>query len=110
MKNENYEPIFITIPFEVFKDRRLQTADKNVYGVIFYYTKMNMKICIASNRTIAGYAGVKTGTVRNSLSKLNRLGYINTVYQDEDKKIRIRIDCLVDPFKKDKTLTEKWFN
>jgi len=96
MKKKKFKPAYLLTPYLVYEDERLQPADKAVYSVIYYFEKMKEGICKASNRTIAEIAMVSVGTVRNSISKLNKCGLVNVVYKDEEKNLRERIDCLVD--------------
>lgn len=89
----SYKPELLIIPYKLIEDKDLQPADKITYGVIYYFEKMKDGVCKASNKKIADFTQHTTGTVGNSLSKLNKMGYITIYYKDEEHKLREKIEC-----------------
>lgn len=75
--NEKKSEPFVSIPDEVFFDRRLECSAKMVYGVIqkFFYTNKRRPFRKAK-RIIAFNAGVSYRTVSTCLDELERYGYI----------------------------------
>lgn len=88
MKN-NYD--FITIPRVVVQSNKIRDSDRLVYGVIYSIAQMSNKRCTAKNTTIADMAGLSTGSVANSLTRLVEAGFIKTTFKDSSKRIRIEI-------------------
>jgi hypothetical protein len=55
-----YQPEFLIIPYEVYKNEHLRPSDAILYGLIRYFEKMELKKCIASNRIIKELMGFKS--------------------------------------------------
>lgn len=74
----NAYPDFLVIPHQLVRDERLQPLDRILYGVIYWYAKMKMERCFASNATLAKLCGGGTGerSVRASLERLESCGFI----------------------------------
>ena len=93
MQKVKYKPRFVVYPYELSEDERIRPSDKSLYGAIYYFEKMKYGVCIASNRELARISKISIGSVRNSLSRLNKFGYITTIYTDYEKTVRERIEC-----------------
>ncbi len=86
-------PRYLYIPMEIEWNTNLQSLDGKVYGVIYWYSKMSKKKCIASNRQIADaitgpnktVKGVNLKSVSNSISRLAKAGYIEIVTADSHR-------------------------
>ncbi len=92
----NKNPDFIVIPHQLILDKELQPADRILYGIIYWFTKLKNEKCTASNETLKELCGFKNyRTIINSLSRLEKRGYIIRRYLDEEKKKREEIIPLV---------------
>lgn len=90
----DFTPDFLYIPYVVMS--LPQAADRFVFGAVFYFERMKDGKCTASNDQIARIAGVKSGTaVANSLTRLEKSGFIKRFYSDKNNKNRTEIKCLV---------------
>lgn len=89
--NKNFIPPFLMIPTRAILDSRMKPADKIVLGVILYFERLKNGFCTASNKTIGAIAGCSTATARDSISRLQKVGYIKCFYKDENRRIRERI-------------------
>ena len=89
------EPDFLIIPYLVIKNEKLQAADLMVYGTVYWFQKMKDGKCTAGNPTISKIAGVSERTVRESLEKLEAEDYIERIYKDERRKVRLEIKCKI---------------
>jgi hypothetical protein len=91
-----YTPDFLLIPYILIQDNELNAVDTRIYSVIYYLSQLKDKKCTASNRNIAEIACLKSvGTVRNSLSILEKKGYIKRIFKDTKKKKRQEIIPLI---------------
>jgi DNA-binding Lrp family transcriptional regulator len=88
-------PDFIIIPYQLLDDERISLIDERLYGIIYWLTKLKNEQCIASNKTLADLVKTTSGTIQNSLTKLESLGYIKRIYKDREKKVRKEIIVLV---------------
>lgn len=94
-KNMKKNPDFIIIPHQVILDDELQPLDRILYGVIYWLVQLKGEKCIASNSTLKELCGAKNKiTIANSLSRLERRGYIFRVFS-KDKKQREEIIPLI---------------
>lgn len=98
MKEENgskkYLPDFLTIPCVLIRDKTLQQLDCLVYGVVYWYKRLKLEKCVASNKTIADLLLVDSGSVANSLSRLSKHGYIEIIYAPNMGKNKIRLEII----------------
>jgi DNA-binding MarR family transcriptional regulator len=92
---DTMKPDFLIIPLVLQHDHRIRPSDLIIYGVIYWYEHLRDGECRAGNESIGEVAGIDVRTVRAGLDRLERAGYINRVYKDEDRKIRDRIECMV---------------
>ena len=88
-------PDFIIIPYQLLADKKITLIDERLYGIIYWFTKLKNESCTASNLTLAELIKSTPGTIQNSLTKLEQLGYIQRIFKDEQKKIRKEIIALV---------------
>lgn len=88
---KEYEPDYIQIPYPIYKDSRLESADRVLYGIIYCFEHMRDGKCFASNVALAASAGISPRSIPNALTKLEKLGYITRVFKDEGKRHRIEI-------------------
>ena len=106
---ENYLPDYLTIPCVLVKDKRLQHLDHLVYGIIYWFGKLTLGKCIASNKFIAELIQSKRGSVANSVSRLSKYGYVRVLYDPTTRgknKVRTEIIPLIvftDPSSKNDT-------
>lgn len=89
------KPDFLIIPYEVKIDPELRPSDSDVYAVVYWFERMKDGKCTASNETIAEFARIEARSVRASLDRLERGGYIERVYLDKHRKIRSEIKTLL---------------
>ncbi|MCK6462845.1 MAG: helix-turn-helix domain-containing protein [Candidatus Pacebacteria bacterium] len=88
-------PDFIIIPYQLLEDKEISLIDERLYGVIYWFTKLKNEKCTANNQTLAELIKATTGTVGNSLTKLEKLGYIKRIFKGKQKKVRKEIIPLV---------------
>lgn len=95
-------PDFIQIPRPVLQSEALQPSDKFLFGYIYWFTKLKMEQCTASNETLGEMTGITPRSVTNALTRLKNSGFIAIKYSGpkEAKKTIRRIDCLVEYRKK----------
>jgi len=84
-------PDFILIPYQLLEDKDISLVDERVYGIIYWLTKLKGEKCSASNRYLANAAKTKQMVVANSLTKLEKKGFIKRIFKDNDRKIRAEI-------------------
>ena len=89
------KPDFLIIPYEIKMHPDLRPTDSDVYAVVYWFEKMKDGKCTASNETIAEVAVVEARSVRASLDRLERAGYIERIYADKKRKIRMEIKTMV---------------
>lgn len=96
MKKNIFIPDYLQIPNQVFIDRKLSGIDMLVYGVIYWHTKLKGDKCFASNQTIGEIVGAKSNKISESISRLEKGGYIQAVYTDKTKRQRKELIPLVE--------------
>ena len=79
-------PDFIQIPTHLLRDDSIRHLDRILYGFIYWYSKLKMEKCTASNSTLAKQVGCVSGTVSNSLSRLSKAGFIKVVLENGSRK------------------------
>lgn len=90
---EKYKPDFLIVPYELVENPDITPLAEKVFALIYWYAKMQLKKCIASNEEIAQYAFAKPNSVAKALNLLERHKYIIRVYEDEERFIRKEIIC-----------------
>lgn len=109
MKNLLFKPDYIMIPFPVYSDDRLEGMDRVIYGIIYYFEAMRDGKCYASNAQLARIAGENTNirSISNCLDRLEKCGYIDRFYKDDQKRNRTEIRTNIN-FKKLDKPTARW--
>lgn len=95
MSHDIVLPDFIIIPYQVAFDPKLDPLDRILYGIIYWLTCLKNEKCFASNKTLAQLCKTTTGSIQNSLTRLEKQKYIKRIYADEQKKIREEIIPLI---------------
>lgn len=93
--NKDMKPDFLIIPLILQQDENIRPSDLITYGVVYWFEHLKDGECRASNETIGEVAGIDTRTVNAGLTRLERAGYINRFYKDEQNRNRDRIECNV---------------
>lgn len=88
-------PEFLIIPSIIIEDEELQPLDGQVYGLVYWYTKLKLQKCIASNQQMANLLHVKNPiSISNSLTRLKRKNFIKVI-MDVPKNQRLEIIPLI---------------
>lgn len=82
-------PDFLIIPSDILEDSNLTPLDGYVYGLVYWYTKLKLEKCIASNAQIARMLGASPSGVSHSLTKLSRKGFIKVILDDFNQRKEI---------------------
>lgn len=90
---EKYKPDFLIVPYELVENPDITPLAEKVFALIYWYAKMQLKKCIASNEEIAQYAFAKPNSVAKALTLLEKHKYIIRLYEDEERFIRKEIVC-----------------
>jgi len=88
-------PDFLIIPYQLIEDTRINPIEERLYAVIYWYSKLKNEKCTASNETLAKMCKTTSRVVANSLTSLEKFGYIKRTYKDELRKVRIEILPLI---------------
>jgi DNA-binding Lrp family transcriptional regulator len=86
-------PDFLVIPWAVAGCKDLQPLDLKVYGFVYWLEHLGSTKCIASNKYIAEAIQCTAVSVQNSLTRLERAGFITRTY--DEKKLRKSIATTV---------------
>lgn len=95
MKTETFYPDLLVIPFKLIRDKNLDQVDRMLYGVIYWYQHLKDGRCFASNEKMADILGTTARVVQNSLTSLEKAGYIKRIYKDSKKRNRLEIKGLI---------------
>ncbi len=101
-----HRPRHLIVPMSLFYNTKLQPLDREVYGVIYWYSKMDKEKCFASNEMIAksmsfGERTVHPNSVSNSISRLEKAGCVQVLLKPNKQRIEIV------PLVKDEPLPEE---
>lgn len=88
---KTFKPDFLITPYQLFEDGTIQSLDRDVYAVVYWYEHLKDGECKASNISIARIANADPRSVQNSLTRLEAAGFIEREYKDEQKRNRLRI-------------------
>lgn len=88
-------PDFLIIPYRVIDEDKLRPTDLLIYGVVYWYEHLKEGRCIASNQTIGTAAKCSVRAVQAGLSRLEKHGFIQSVYLDKGRTQRLEIKTLV---------------
>jgi hypothetical protein len=73
-------PDFLIIPSVIIQNKTMQPLDGLVYGVVYWYSKLKLEKCVASNEQIAILVQAKNiGSITNSLTRLKKQGFIKVI-------------------------------
>ncbi len=89
-------PDFIQIPRPVLIHRDLQPSDKFLFGYIYWFTKLKLEKCTASNETLGQLAGITAKSVSNSLQRLESAGLIKREQTGSGPTTKRVVHCLVE--------------
>ena len=81
-------PDFLIIPSVLIEDKNVQPLDLIVYGVVYWYTKLKLQKCIASNRLISELLNSHPLSVSRSISNLEKRGYVRVIIDKAEGNIR----------------------
>lgn len=84
-----YNPDFLIKPYEVHACKELRPSDGDVYAVVYWFERLRGERCTAGDRAIGEVARVGERSVRGSLTRLEKSGFIERVY-DGEKRVEIR--------------------
>lgn len=96
MKKDMGVPPYILVPGILLSDKNITAVGEKLYGMIYWMSKMTSQKCFASNATLSRLLKCTPQTVANSLSELERGGYIKRTFKDPQKKNRHEIIPLID--------------
>lgn len=88
-------PDFLIIPYRVIEEDKLRPTDLQIYGVIYWYEHLKEGRCIASNLTISRAARCSVRAVQAGLARLEKYGFIQSIFVDKQKSMRMEIRTLV---------------
>lgn len=89
-------PSFIIIPYQLLADERIKPVEEKLYGFIYWFTKLRNEKCTAGNDALAKLVQTTPGVIQNSLTNLEKRGYIRRVFKDRNKRVREEIIPLID--------------
>lgn len=89
-------PSFILIPYQLLADDRIKPVEEKLYGFIYWFTRLRNEKCTAGNDVLAELVQTTPGVIQNSLTNLEKRGYIRRVFKDRNKRVRAEIIPLID--------------
>jgi len=90
-----YQPDFLITPYEVHACKGLRPTDSTIYAVVYWFERMKDGKCKAGNETIARVSRCGERAVSGGLERLERFGFIQRIYEDQARTIRLEIKTLV---------------
>ena len=95
MENETTPAYFIQVPLDMLSSYDLTPTDYLVFGQIYTMLNVTQK-CFMSNANMGKKLGIKANTVQKSVSKMKKLGLIETnlIYKDGSKEVDKRFITL----------------
>lgn len=95
MENESTPTYFIQVPLDLLSGYDLTPTDYLVFGQIYTMLNVTHK-CFMSNASIGHKLGIKANTVQKSISKMKKMGLLNTtlIYKDGSKEVDKRFITL----------------
>lgn len=84
--SNDFLPDFLIIPYQLMNDESLTGTDRTVYAVIYWYERLKDGKCFASNEEIARVAKTTAATVANSLTALEKSGFIQRIMNGQERK------------------------
>jgi hypothetical protein len=89
-------PAFILIPYQLLADERVKPLEEKLYGFIYWMTRLKNEKCTAGNDTLAALLKTTPAVVQNSLTNLEKRGYIRRTFKDRNRRVRDEIIPLID--------------
>jgi len=93
--NKLFAPDFLIIPYELLNRQNLSPADWLVFSAVYWFEKLKDGRCTAANETIGKIVKLNERTVRRSLEKLEKEGFVIRVFRDGHNKKRAMIKVLL---------------
>jgi DNA-binding MarR family transcriptional regulator len=90
-----FTPEFLLIPYELLNRRNLSPADLLVFGAVYWFERLKDGRCTAANDTIGAITKLHERTVRRSLERLEKEGFIVRIFRDGQNKKRTMIKVLI---------------
>lgn len=88
-------PDFIIVPYQLLEDKEITLIDERLYGIVYWFAKLKLEKCTASNATLAELVKTTPTTIQNSLTKLESKNYVKRIFKDIAKRHRLEIVPLV---------------
>jgi len=88
-------PDFIIVPYQLISDDEISLTDERLYGIIYWFARLKLEKCTASNSTLAKLVKTTPKTIQWSLERLEKKGYIQRIFSNEVSKNRVEIIPLV---------------
>lgn len=82
-------PDFLVIPSILIQDKDLQPLDGQVYGIVYWFSKLKNEKCTASNATIGKLLGSHPQAVSHCLARLAKKGYVELVLSQDNQRAEI---------------------
>jgi len=79
-------PDFLIIPSQIILDKNLTPLDGQVYGLVYWYTKLRLQKCIASSEHLGKMLHTSEGSVQNSINRLIRYNYLQSIYDRQNHR------------------------
>ena len=80
-KQQVQPPDFLITPYALIADDTLNSLDRTVYSVIYWFTHLRGERCFAGNSIIADIARCEESSVRRCLTALEKAGYIERIFK-----------------------------
>ena len=88
-------PEFLLLPTILLDNKNLGLREYLVFATIYWFERLKDGKCFASNKRIAEVINSTPLSVSNSLTKLEKEGFITRLYSDIKRKSRLGITCRV---------------
>lgn len=72
-------PDFLIIPSILIRDEKLQPLDREIYGIIYWASNLDLGKCILSNKEIANLLDCYVTSVSHSLKRLHSGKYVEVI-------------------------------
>lgn len=82
-------PQLLIIPSVLLQDSDIRPIDGYVYALVYWFSKMLLQRCVASNSEMAERLGINIDTVSHALTRLARKGYVKVILGDRNQRIEV---------------------
>jgi len=82
-------PDFLLIPSVIVSDEEIPPLAGYTYGVIYWYTKLKLQKCIASNASLAKMLNTQPRSIQRALQQLKDKGYIQVALDEKGHRTEI---------------------